>query len=223
MFRRLKYAIMLNLLPPVAYFFLLVLRATIRIEHRNREAADLLLKKNDGLLLCFWHNRLLSMPFAYDWKRVKVKVLISLHRDGEFIARIIEYFGVGTVRGSQTRGAVQSVRTILSELKSGTTVAITPDGPKGPRYHIKQGVIEMARIAQKPIVPVTYGATRKRVFSSWDRFVLPYPFARIIFLWGDPLYVPRDLDGQGTEALRIEVEKALITLTETADNATCGR
>lgn len=223
MFKSLKYAIMLRLLPPVVYIFLLLLRATARIEHRNKEAVEELLKRGEVLLFCFWHSRLLAMPFAYDWRRskVKIKVLVSLHRDGEFIARIVRYFGIGTVRGSQTRGAIASVRAMMAELKKGTAIAITPDGPKGPRCRIKQGVIEIARISQKPIVPVTYGATRKRVFSSWDRFVLPYPFSRILFLWGDPIHVPREIDAAGLESLRLKVENELNRLTEQADAATC--
>ena len=152
-----------------------------------------------------------------------MKVLISRHRDGEFIARIIGYFGIGTVRGSYRKGSVSSVREILTELKAGTTIAITPDGPKGPRYHIKQGVIEMAKISQRPIVPVTYGASRKRIFASWDRFVLPYPFSKILFLWGDPIHIEGDANKDAIEEARQQVEKTLISLTDKADAMVCGR
>ena len=221
--KRLKYAIMLHLLPPAVYLFLTLLRATVRIEHKNKGEVDRLLTQREGVLVCFWHSRLLAMPFACDWSQVTAKVLISLHRDGEFIARVIRYFGIGTVRGSQTKGAVSSVREILAELKRGTAVAITPDGPKGPRCQIKQGVIEIARISQKPIIPVVYSASRKHVFSSWDRFVLPYPFCRILFLWGDPLHIPRDTDAEGIEAFRLEVEHRLNDLTVEADAMVCGR
>ena len=178
-------------------------------------------ERKEGMLACFWHGRLLAMPFAYEWPRVKV--LISRHRDGEFIARIIRYFGIGAVRGSHRKAGVSSVREILAELKQGTTIAITPDGPKGPRYRIKQGIIEMARITQRPIVPVTYSASRKKVFASWDRFVLPYPFSKVLFLWGDPVYVARDVNGDTIEALRQQVESALVSLTEAADTMVCGR
>jgi lysophospholipid acyltransferase (LPLAT)-like uncharacterized protein len=221
MLKRLKYAIMLNLLPPVVFLFLLFLRATIKVEHVNKEGIDRLRERREGMLACFWHGRLLAMPFAYEGGRSKV--LISRHRDGEFIARIIRYFGIGTVRGSHRKGAVSSVREILAELRQGTMVAITPDGPKGPRYHVKQGIIEMARITRSPIVPVTYSASKKRVFASWDRFVLPYPFSKVVFLWGDPVYVARDLDSNAIEAMRQAVEKTLVSLTEAADTMVCGK
>ncbi len=214
---------MVRLLPPAAYLFLLLLRATAEVEHRNKKAAEGFFEQNEVFLLCFWHSRLLAMPFAHNWRRVRTKVLISLHRDGEFIARIIRYFGIGTVRGSQTRGGVSSVRGILAELKRGTTVAITPDGPKGPRCRLKQGIIEIARMSRKPIVPVAYGASRRRIFSSWDRFVFPYPFSRILFIWGDPVYVPHDIDAEGLESLRLKVENELNRLTAQADAEVCGR
>jgi lysophospholipid acyltransferase (LPLAT)-like uncharacterized protein len=221
MLKRLKYAIMLSLLPPVVNFFLLLLKATVRIEHVNREAAEPLMRGGKGYIACFWHGRLLAMPFAY--RGCRIKVLISRHQDGEFIARIVGYFGIGAVRGSSRRGAMSSARQILGELDKGTGIAITPDGPKGPRHHIKQGVIEMARITQRPIVPVTYSASRKKVFSSWDRLVLPYPFSKVLFLWGNPMYVSHDLKGDAIEAARKGLENTLVSLTETADAMACGR
>jgi lysophospholipid acyltransferase (LPLAT)-like uncharacterized protein len=221
MLKRLKYAIMLNLLPPVVYLFLLLLRATVRIEHVNREAIEPLLRGEEGFIACFWHGRLLAMPFAY--KGCRIKVLISRHQDGEFIARIVGYFGIKAVRGSSRRGAMSSARQILKELDQGTGIAITPDGPKGPRHHIKQGIIEMARITQRPIVPVTYSASRKMVFSTWDRFVLPYPFSKVLFLWGNPVYVSHDLKGDAIEAARKGLQNTLVSLTETADAMACGR
>jgi lysophospholipid acyltransferase (LPLAT)-like uncharacterized protein len=221
MLKRLKYAIMLNLLPPVTYLFLLILKATIKIEHANREAIEPFWQRGESYLACFWHGRLLAMPFAY--KGCRIKVLISRHGDGEFISRIVGYFGIEAVRGSSRRGAMSSAREILGELKQGTSIAITPDGPKGPRYRIKQGIIEMARVTQKPIIPVTYSANRKKVFASWDRFVLPYPFSKVLFLWGDPVYVDRDVDSEGLETIRQGVERTLVSLTEAADTMVCGR
>ena len=173
-----------------------------------------------GVIVCFWHGRLLAMPFAY--KGSRAKVLISRHGDGEFIARVIKYFGLGAVRGSYRKASVSSIREILAELKQGTIVGITPDGPKGPRYRIKEGIVELAKLAQRPILPVAYGADRKKVFASWDRFVLPYPFSRILFLWGDPVYVPRDASGGVVEEIRRELENALVSLTEAADRMVCG-
>ena len=220
MLRGLKYALLLNLLPPVVYLFLVLLRATLRIEHVNRQGVERLWRQGENVIACFWHGRLLAMPFAY--KGTGGKVLISRHRDGEFIARVVKYFGLGAIRGSYRKGSVSSVREILAELGRGTDVAITPDGPKGPRYRMKEGIIELARLAKRPIVPVTYSASRKKLFSSWDCFLLPCPFSRVLFLWGDPVYVSREVGGTALELKRQEVERSLTTLTEEADRMVCG-
>lgn len=149
-------------------------------------------------------------------------MLISRHGDGEFIAKVIKYFGVGAVRGSYRKTSISSMREILAELKQGTTIGVTPDGPKGPRYQVKPGIVEIAKIAQRPIVPVTYGASRHRAFASWDRFVLPYPFSRILFVWGDPLYVAADAKADAIEKTRKELEERLVSITEAADRMACG-
>ncbi len=220
MLKDLKYAVMLRLLPPVVYLFLVGLRTTLRIRQVNSGPVDRLWREGNNFIACFWHGRLLAMPFAYRGKAGKV--LISRHRDGEFIARIIRYFGLGAVRGSYGKRSVSQVREMLAELKKGTDIGITPDGPKGPRHQMKQGIVELARLAGRPIVPVTYSASRKKFFRSWDRFLLPYPFSRVFFVWGDPVYVPRDLPGDALERTRLEIESTLITLTETADRMACG-
>jgi len=221
MLKRFKYAIMLSLLPPLVYLFLILLRATLTVEHVNREAVDRLWQRGENIIACFWHGRLLAMPFAY--RGSGAKVLISRHRDGEFIARVVRYFGLGAIRGSYRKeGSVSSIREMLAELKHGTDVALTPDGPKGPRYRMKHGIVELARLSQRPIVPVTYGATRKKVFNSWDRFLLPYPFSKILFLWGEPIYVSRQVQGDALEQKRREVEESLINLNDAVDRMTCG-
>ncbi|OPY69229.1 MAG: hypothetical protein A4E57_01317 [Syntrophorhabdaceae bacterium PtaU1.Bin034] len=220
MLKNVKYFIMLNFLPPVVYLVLTLLKATLRIEHINKDPVERLWQQGDNIIACFWHGRLLAMPFAY--KGTGAKVLISRHRDGEFIARVIKYFGLGTVRGSHRKSSVSSVREMLAELKQGTSIAITPDGPKGPRYQVKQGIIELARISQIPIVPVTCSASKKKVFNSWDRFLLPYPFSTMLFLWGNPIYVPKNIRSSEIEAKRQDLEKTLVSLTETADRMACG-
>ena len=161
MFKSVKQFLLVHILPPLVFLFLMLLRATLRIEHVNREQANEAWGKAGNVIACFWHGRLLLMPFAV--RRAKAKVLISRHRDGEFIARVIRFFGLGTIRGSYKKGGVASLREMLTAVKEGWTIAITPDGPKGPRYKIKEGLVEVARLTQKPILPVTYGARKKKL------------------------------------------------------------
>ncbi len=160
MFRRIRQVLLVHVLPPLVYIFLLLLRSTLRVEHVNRELMEDVRKKAGSVIACFWHGRLLLMPFAV--RGVKAKVLISRHRDGEFIARVIRFFGLGTVRGSHRRGGVASIREMITAIREGWIIAITPDGPRGPKQKIKEGLIELARISQKPILPVAYGARKKK-------------------------------------------------------------
>jgi lysophospholipid acyltransferase (LPLAT)-like uncharacterized protein len=174
MFRRLKYLLMLNLFPPIVYLFLTLLRLTCRVEHVNRGAVDTGWDRGENFIVYFWHGRLLMIPFAYS--RGRGKVLISRHRDGEFIARIMRYFSIGSVRGSHRKGSFSSVREIMENLKDGYDVAITPDGPKGPRQVIKEGLVELAQLTGKALVPLTYGASKKKLFSPGTGSSCPYPF-----------------------------------------------
>jgi lysophospholipid acyltransferase (LPLAT)-like uncharacterized protein len=171
MFRMIKYFLMLRILPPLVYLFLTMLRITFRVRHLNAEPIRQRWNRGENVIVCFWHGRLLMMPFAN--QRGKGKVLISRHRDGEFIARVVRFFRLGAVRGSYRKSGVSSVREIISDLAKGFDIAITPDGPKGPRYKVKQGIIELAKLTGKAIVPVTYGASKKKPFTpGTDLFFL---------------------------------------------------
>jgi lysophospholipid acyltransferase (LPLAT)-like uncharacterized protein len=220
--KRLKYAIVSGLLPPLAYLLILALKATYRVKHVNRENAARLWQAGETSIVCFWHGRLFSaMPFAS--RLTRFKILISRHGDGEFITRVVRRFGIGAVRGSYRKQSVASVREIIGALKQGTTIGITPDGPKGPRYVFKEGIVEIARMTQKPIVLLTFGASRAKTFGSWDRFLLAYPFSRVFLLWSDPIYIPKGSSRSEMESKRQDIEKILVDLTERADSLACGK
>jgi hypothetical protein len=161
--KRIKAFLMVNVLPPLIFVFLNLLRVTLRIKQVNSERVADGWKKGENFIVCFWHGRLLMMPFAN--LRGKGKVLISRHRDGELIARVMAFFRLGSIRGSFRKGTVSSIREIMNNLREGYDVAITPDGPKGPRYCVKEGIVELARLTGKSIVPITYSASKKKLFS----------------------------------------------------------
>jgi hypothetical protein len=106
---------------------------------------------------------------------------------------------------------------MLTAIQDGQNVAITPDGPRGPRMRVQAGIILLARLSGVPIIPVTYAVSRCKLASSWDRFVIALPFSRGIYLWGEPIYVARDADEAALEAARLELEQSLNALTEAAD------
>jgi lysophospholipid acyltransferase (LPLAT)-like uncharacterized protein len=200
----------------LAWLYIRFVHATSRFTIEGSERARALHRGGAPFLVCFWHGRMLMMPCAWRSKR-PVSILISPHRDGRLIARAIAHFGVGTVTGSTSRGAVAGLRGALSALEKGTCIGVTPDGPRGPRMRAAQGVVHMARIAQVPVLTASYGVKRRTIFGSWDRFVLPHPFNRGVFLLGEPITVAADADDAAVEAARCLVEDRLNGLTREAD------
>ncbi len=146
-----------------------------------------------------------------------IDVLISEHRDGELIAMTLAYWGYSAIRGSTRRGAVKGGRGMLRAALSGRTLAITPDGPRGPREVLQKGVIDLARISGLPIIPVSYSARRAKRFSSWDGFLLPCLATRIVVTWGEAFYIPRDADDLLQAELQKQLETSMINLRKQAD------
>ena len=155
-------------------------------------------------VLAFWHNRQIGV-LAIANRLKPVKVLISRHGDGEIIAEIVSRFGIGAVRGSSTHGGARALRQLVSDTHS-SHIAITPDGPVGPRYRVKTGVVAVAAMTDRPIYWLSYGTDRAWVFDSWDRFVLPKPFAQLRFRAGGPIEVNRSMGEAELDAAVAELE-----------------
>ena len=187
----------------------------MRITVRGADTVENLYREGQHIILAFWHGRQLMIPLAYHGR--EVHILISRHRDGELISRIMSRFGYHSVRGSSTRGGTAALRQLIKLGRSGVDIAITPDGPKGPRYVAQPGVIQIAKVTGLPILPLTFSCSKKKLFASWDRFLVPYPFGQGVFLWGSPIWVPREADSAEMEAKRRELETALNRLTAEAD------
>ena len=196
---------------------------TGRWEIRNAGHAERLWREGKPFIISFWHGRMLILPAMWPTTS-KIQMLISMHRDGELIARAIGYFGHGTVRGSaakpgsnKDRGGAAALRGMLKTLKAGGYVGITPDGPRGPRMRATDGIVTVARVSGVPILPCSFSARSRIVFSTWDRFVLPLPFSRGVIVWGEPIFVARDAEGPALEAARLAVEAGLTAVTNEAD------
>lgn len=200
--------------------------ATSRWDVRGGEHPAAMWNSEQPFVLAFWHGRLLMVPMAWNLGK-PIQMLISQHRDGELIARAMDPFGIGTVRGSGTKkgkekGGSAALRVMVKRLKDDGYVGFTPDGPRGPRMRVASaGVIAAARLAKTPILPFAYGVARRRVMSSWDRFILPWPFNRGVFLWGAPLDVHSNAD-ETVDAAMLRLETALNDLCAEADHL-CGQ
>jgi lysophospholipid acyltransferase (LPLAT)-like uncharacterized protein len=159
-------------------------------------------------ILAMWHGELLMMPLGYKKLKPNGKLVgvISEHRDGETIKRIYRYFGVDAVRGSSTRGGVKALINAISTLKQGIDVVITPDGPKGPRHQVANGIIAMAQKTNSPIMTYSFQPSRYWQMKSWDKFIVPKPFGIIHFYISEPFYV----DNISQEEARVKIKSNMM-------------
>lgn len=177
---------------------------------------DPIRKKQGQVIYAFWHGRMLILSYSHRWQ--KIHVLISQHRDGELIARIIENLGFVSVRGSTTHGGTKAIFEMTKKGASGYDLAITPDGPRGPRFKVQLGTIYIAQRSGMPIIPITNSSKSRWILSSWDRFLIPKPFSKAVIMIGEPIYVQLESPPQELEEKREKLEKRLVELTQKADS-----
>jgi lysophospholipid acyltransferase (LPLAT)-like uncharacterized protein len=166
-------------------------------------------------IFALWHGRLL--PLTYLHRNEGVSTLISRSSDGEYITRIVERWGYQAIRGSSSRGGGTALREIVKAARAGKSIAVTPDGPRGPRQKLKRGVLTAAQLSGLPLLPVSAAATRAWWFEGWDRFLVPKPFSRLYVRYGNLVHVPRDAGEDELARIEADFERALNTLTEQAD------
>jgi len=190
--------------PYLLYFVVKFIYATNKKVYHHPKKDD-----KESFIICMWHGDLMSQPYNYFAFRKNgiVKAMISENRDGEIIAKLVENLGIGAIRGSSSKGAAKVFISALRELKNKNDIAITPDGPRGPRYSIADGIISIAQKSGKNIVCFNALPTKYWQFKSWDKFVLPKPFGKIDFYISEPFSV-QDLQMQ--EAKDIIKKRMLI-------------
>ncbi|MEO8034371.1 MAG: lysophospholipid acyltransferase family protein [Acidobacteriota bacterium] len=186
-----------------------LLRATLRIRHVNAAVA----RQTPHYIFAFWHSHLLLM--LHSIFRRPITVLSSTSRDGDLAVWVYWTYGVKAVRGSSTHGGSAAIREVIRRARHGSNLAFTPDGPKGPPRRVKDGVVFAAQMTGLPIIPVAFGADRKKLLGSWDRMVIPKPFSRAVFVYGEAILVDRHGDA---EAARLKVEDALNALAERVES-----
>ena len=201
--------------PPVIGPALRVLSWTLRIQVLNAEELFDRWARGEQVIVAFWHNRLLMMPIAAAGARICI--MVSHHRDGEMATRALERWGIHTVRGSASRGAVPGFMRLVGAYRNGYSLAVLPDGPRGPRYVAKPGVIYLARSTGAVIYPVSFAASRATRLRSWDRLIVPLPFARVRVVVGEPLRVSEHADNEQMETQRRALEQRLTQLNRDAE------
>jgi lysophospholipid acyltransferase (LPLAT)-like uncharacterized protein len=182
----------------------------------NEEAPNSLFESKTPFILAMWHGRIVMLGKAWRYGDA-VTILASAHRDGRVLAGIQEGFGVSVVYGSTNKGGAKALRRLVGVLKNGGVVAITPDGPRGPRMRAAAGIVMLSRLSKAPIIPVAFATSRRRILSSWDKLLIPLPFSRGVFIWGDVIQPPDSNEDAVMENKRQTLEIAITKLTAQAD------
>ncbi|HEX7090172.1 MAG TPA: lysophospholipid acyltransferase family protein [Longimicrobiales bacterium] len=192
------------------------LLATARFEVGGAEHYRRYTAHGKPVIFVLWHGRLL--PLAYLHRRQGIAALISRSADGEYLARVLMRWGYVPVRGSSSRGGSAALRELVRHARSGRCLAITPDGPRGPRQRLKDGVLVASQLTGLPLVPLAAGADRAWWVEGWDRFLIPREFARVRVAYGPPLCVPRDADAGELDEIRRTLQAELDRLTSEVDS-----
>jgi lysophospholipid acyltransferase (LPLAT)-like uncharacterized protein len=188
---------------------------TIRIVEGPELRARMLRHPRPAGVYAFWHSHQLSA--LWHFRRVGAGILISASKDGEYIARVARSVGFTPLRGSSSRLGAAGLKALIEFARSGRPVAITPDGPRGPRYSIGAGALALAQKSGYPIVPFAIGLSSFWELPSWDRFRIPKPFSRGYACWGEPLSVPPGADDEALDRLAAELRARMIELEKFAD------
>jgi lysophospholipid acyltransferase (LPLAT)-like uncharacterized protein len=201
--------ILLNILPPVVTLLIKLLLFScrvIKVEGRQKEI-DALAKSQGKAVYAIWHQRVIF--HARHLAHKNLTVMISQSRDGEYAVRLVRLFGHTNVRGSSTRGGSQALKELTQKIKEGGRGGILADGPLGPARVAKIGAVIMAHEAQVPLIPLTWGVDRCWILNSWDRFLVPKPFARIVIHYPEPIWIPPSVGGKELEDYRRLLEERL--------------
>jgi lysophospholipid acyltransferase (LPLAT)-like uncharacterized protein len=206
--------------------YMLFVGVTTRWTRINRAAVEPFWRADGGKVIgCIWHGRfaLIHKMWAFGPDIPKAKMLISQSREGGIVAHTSRTVGAEVIRGSaakrgQQKGGVEAMRAMARHIEGGGVMAMTPDGPRGPRMRVKRGPIQLAKLAGAPLIGVTWSTSNRVVFDSWDRFILPLPFGRGALIWTDPIDPPAmDASDAEFEAVRLKLETEMNRIAAEAD------
>ena len=206
--------------------YMLFVGLTTRWTRVNRAAVEPFWRTGGGKLIgCIWHGRfsLIHKMWAFGPGIPKAKMLISQSREGGIVAHTSLTVGAEVIRGSaakrgQMKGGVEAMRAMARHIEGGGVMAMTPDGPRGPRMRAKRGPVQLAKLAGAPLMGVTWSTSNRIVFDSWDSFILPLPFGKGALIWTDPIDPPAmDATDAEVEAVRVKLEDEMNRIAAEAD------
>lgn len=214
--KKFKHALLSLLSQYVGPMLIRLYSSTFRVHITNQQhAAPYLQETHDGIF-SLWHGRM--FPLIYQHRHKRIHILISKHKDGEYVNAIVKGIGYGTIRGSSTSGGGRALMEMIKKAGTGKNFAFTPDGPKGPSGKIKSGLIFFAQHAHLPIIPVGASAEKYFELRSWDNYLIPKPFSRIYLVYGTPLNIPKKLTSKERTHYTNQLETLMNNATAQADH-----
>ncbi len=199
------------------YWVMRLIGPTLRVEMVGVQNAVQIREAGEAAIGTFWHRCIFSAIWV--WRKRGIVVLNTVNFDGQWTRRVIERLGFGTAQGSSTRGAIEGLTIMAGRLEEGKHVALTIDGPRGPRYVAKPGAVILARRTGKPVSIFHLAAQRAYTFKkSWDLFQLPFPFSRVVMFVAPPIRVPIDADSEVIHQKQKEIQSALERVRDVAES-----
>tara|TARA_B100002003_G_C13858848_1_gene420593 strand:+ start:28 stop:693 length:666 start_codon:yes stop_codon:yes gene_type:complete len=187
----LKNIFIQHILGLIVAVYIFIVRITSSIHFENKSVPDTFLLNNKPFILAFWHNQLMMISFCWKSKK-KINILASSHSDGRFGSIIGKYFKLKNIPiSSKDNNFI--LRSIINILNTKQYIGITPDGPRGPKEIVSEGIIKIARASKTPIIPCGFWSSRNIQLKSWDAFLVTLPFSKCFFVWHDPIYIPKNL------------------------------
>lgn len=214
--RKFKRFLYRHIIPYAGLMAVKALSATYRVRIVDAANESDTLDRYKSLVYASWHQRFFP-GIAFFSSRRPIAIMISQSRDGESIARVVDMLGWRAVRGSSSRGGQEALQTLQRMSADGCRIGHIVDGPQGPAGVVKAGLLAIAQHAGIPVVPTVTSGQNRWVCNSWDRFMIPKPFSRVIIRFGRPILIPKGLGNDAFEEQRLQVEKEMRRLYEETD------
>ena len=180
-----------NLLAFFAIIYIIIVKQTSKIKIENNTYPNEYWNKNEPFILAFWHSQLMMISFSWSYKK-KINILASGHSDGRLGALIGNFFKLNNIQTSK-KNKKSSMRPVFKLLKSKHYIGITPDGPRGPKEKVSEGIIKIARNTNIPIIPIGFWSSKNFTLGSWDSFLITLPFSKCNFVWGEAIKIPNNI------------------------------
>lgn len=203
---------------PLVFAILYLVSMTLRLYEEGKQIEQRLADEGKPYVLAVWHGRLPYLAYYYRKTPERFMPLVSPSADGEIVSRVLGMFGYRAVRGSSYKNPVPSLLALARGLKAGFVPGLIADGSRGPIYKLQPGSLSLSKLTGAAAVPVTVSFSRYWTLGAWDRMMIPKPFSKVVVIYGEPVYAPRDCGEEDMERKRVEMETRLLSITKRADS-----